>query len=62
LSDVQWLDPASRVTLDIAVRRLREDPIGLLVTTRGASDGAVPLGLERSLSGRPADGVVGGAA
>ena len=50
IDDVQWLDPATRVTLEIAVRRLREDPIGLLVTTRRAKDVAVPLGLERSLS------------
>ena len=36
LDDVQWLDPASAGVLEVALRRLRGDPIGLLVTVRPA--------------------------
>ena len=32
LDDVQWLDPASAGVLQIALRRLRDEPIGLLAT------------------------------
>lgn len=49
VDDVQWLDPASAAVLEIALRRLREDSIGVLVTVRRSKDLAVPLGLERSL-------------
>jgi DNA-binding CsgD family transcriptional regulator len=48
LDDVQWLDPASAGVLQIAVRRLREEPIGLLATLRKAPDLGEPLELERS--------------
>ncbi len=34
LDDAQWLDPASAGVLQIAFRRLREEPIGLLATVR----------------------------
>lgn len=49
IDDVQWLDPASRVILEIAFRRLREDPVGLLATTRRTKAFAIPFGLDRSL-------------
>jgi DNA-binding CsgD family transcriptional regulator len=49
IDDVQWLDPASTSVLEIALRRLRQDPIGLLITARRTKDAATPLGLERSL-------------
>src|SRR5262249_55940783 len=34
LDDVQWLDPASLGVIQIALRRLREEPVGLLATVR----------------------------
>jgi ATP/maltotriose-dependent transcriptional regulator MalT len=48
LDDVQWLDPSSAAVLQIALRRLREEPIGLLATLRGARE-VVPFELERAL-------------
>ena len=50
IDDVQWLDPGSAGALQVALRRLRGDPIGLLVTSRPTTGTRVPLGLERSLS------------
>jgi DNA-binding CsgD family transcriptional regulator len=49
VDDVQWLDPASTGVLEIALRRLREDPIGVLVTSRRTREVGTPLGLDRSL-------------
>ena len=49
IDDVQWLDPGSASVLEVALRRLRSDPIGVLVTSRRTAGGAIPLGLERSL-------------
>jgi DNA-binding CsgD family transcriptional regulator len=49
VDDVHWLDPGSARVLEIALRRLRNDPIGILVTSRPTSDVAMPLGLEGSL-------------
>jgi DNA-binding CsgD family transcriptional regulator len=48
LDDAQWIDPASASVLQIALRRLREEPIGLLVTLRKAPGLAEPFELERS--------------
>jgi len=48
LDDLQWLDPASAGVLQIALRRLREEPLGLLATVRLGPDIAIPLELERS--------------
>ena len=39
LDDVQWLDPASAGVLQIAFRRLREEPVGLLATIRVGAGG-----------------------
>ena len=47
LDDVQWLDSASAGVLEVAFRRLRDEPVGLLVTLR--RDSAAPLELERML-------------
>jgi ATP/maltotriose-dependent transcriptional regulator MalT len=49
LDDAQWLDPSSAAVLNVAVRRLREQRVGLLETVRTSPDGAGPLELERSL-------------
>ena len=48
LDDVQWLDPASAGALQIAFRRLREEPIGLLATLRLGPEMASTVELERS--------------
>ena len=48
LDDVQWLDPASAGALQIAFRRLRDEPIGLLATLRLGPELASPVELERS--------------
>jgi DNA-binding CsgD family transcriptional regulator len=50
VDDVQWLDPGSAGVLEVALRRLRGDPIGVLVTARRMAGATVPLGLERSLT------------
>ena len=49
VDDVQWLDPGSAAVLEVALRRLRSDPIGVLVTSRRTAGRTMPLGLERSL-------------
>ena len=49
IDDVQWLDPPSAGVLEVALKRLRDDPVGLLVTVRRTAGGVVPLGLEHSL-------------
>jgi predicted ATPase len=38
LDDLQWLDRASAGALQVALRRLHDEPIGLLVTTRESGD------------------------
>ena len=49
LDDIQWLDPASAGVLQIALRRLRDEPLGLLATLRlGPEFGGSPVELERS--------------
>jgi DNA-binding CsgD family transcriptional regulator len=48
LDDVQWLDPASAGVLQIAFRRLNDEPIGLLATLRKAPELAEPFELERA--------------
>jgi DNA-binding CsgD family transcriptional regulator len=48
LDDVQWLDPASAGVLQVAFRRLRQEPVGLLATVRRAPDVAIPFELDRS--------------
>jgi DNA-binding CsgD family transcriptional regulator len=49
IDDVQWLDPASAGVMEVALRRLREEPVGLLLTVRRAPGLSIPLGLERSV-------------
>ena len=49
LDDIQWLDPASAGALQIALRRLRDEPLGLLATLRlGPELAGSPVDLERS--------------
>ena len=49
LDDAQWLDPASAAVLQIALRRLSEEPVGLLATVRKAPELGEPFELERAL-------------
>jgi DNA-binding CsgD family transcriptional regulator len=50
LDDVQWLDAPSASALEVALRRLRREPIGMLVTARAGTGVQIPLGLDRSLT------------
>jgi DNA-binding NarL/FixJ family response regulator len=50
LDDVQWLDPSSAGALQIALRRVREDPIGLLATLRTGPEVATAFELGRAYS------------
>jgi DNA-binding NarL/FixJ family response regulator len=47
VDDVQWLDLASAVVLAYATRRLREEPIALLLARRLEGAGRLPLELDR---------------
>lgn len=48
LDDIQWLDAASALVLQLAVRRLREERVSLLATLRTAPDVSAPLELGRA--------------
>jgi DNA-binding CsgD family transcriptional regulator len=50
IDDVQWLDAASARVLAFCVRRLRDEPVGLLVTQRTPSAASMPLGLDRAFA------------
>ena len=47
VDDLQWLDPASAGVLQVALRRLRGEPVGLLATVRESPDASGSVGLER---------------
>jgi DNA-binding NarL/FixJ family response regulator len=51
LDDAQWLDSASSAVLHVAVRRLRDEQVGLLATVRQAADVVTPLQFEYALAG-----------
>ena len=46
LDDAQWLDPASAGVLQIALRRLRREPVGLLATLRKGPGISTPFQLD----------------
>ena len=48
LDDLQWLDSSSAAVLQIALRRLRDTPVGLLGTLRMAPETNVPFQLDCS--------------
>jgi DNA-binding CsgD family transcriptional regulator len=50
LDDAQWLDTSSAGVLQIALRRLREEPIGVLATLRPTPETAAVFELERTFS------------
>jgi DNA-binding CsgD family transcriptional regulator len=49
VDDLQWLDPSTAGVLQIALRRVRDEPVGVLATVREAPRIEVPLDLERVL-------------
>ncbi len=48
VDDVQWLDAASASVLGYAIRRLREERVGLLLSERSVGAVPLPLGLDRA--------------
>src|SRR5262249_7771649 len=48
LDDVQWIDQASASVIQIALRRLRDDRVGLLASVRTGPELTITLELERS--------------
>ena len=48
LDDVQWIDQASAGVIQIALRRLRDERVGLLATLRTGPELTIPLELGRS--------------
>jgi hypothetical protein len=49
IDDVQWIDGSSRSVLEFAFRRLRDEPVGALLTLRTGTLAGLPLGLDISL-------------
>ena len=60
VDDVQWLDSPSTLALGFAVRRLRDEPIGVLLARRIEGPAGLPLGLDRPLGGDPLDRIAVG--
>ncbi len=50
IDDVQWIDAASRAALEFALRRIRLEPVVLLLTRRGGPGDPPPLGLSRVMA------------
>jgi len=50
VDDVQWIDRPTASALEFAIRRLRDEPVGLVLALRSAGGGHVALGLDRALS------------
>ncbi|HLF69208.1 MAG TPA: AAA family ATPase [Gaiellaceae bacterium] len=46
IDDVQWLDTSSARVLQFALRRLRDEPVGVLATVRAETDTPAPLGVD----------------
>lgn len=53
VDDVQWLDSPSALALAFAIRRLGNEPIGVLLGRRIEESAGLPLGLDRPLAGEP---------
>ena len=51
VDDLQWLDVSTAAVLHIALRRLRDEQVGLLATSRTTLDAASPFELERTFPG-----------
>lgn len=49
LDDVQWVDPPTSHALEFALRRLTDEPVGILLSSRTLQEGDPPLPLARAL-------------
>src|SRR5439155_6464890 len=49
VDDAQWIDPASAGALQLGLRRLRDEPVGILATVRTTPEGSDEFTLDRSL-------------
>lgn len=52
IDDVRWLDAASALVLAYAARRLRDEPVQLLLTSRSEEQVQLPQQLDRALEGQ----------
>jgi class 3 adenylate cyclase len=52
IDDLQWLDEPSGQLLGFALRRLQDEPVGLLASVRAGPGAAAPFELERGLAER----------
>jgi DNA-binding CsgD family transcriptional regulator len=53
LDDIQWLDASSAHVLPVALRRLRDEGVGVIATVREAPGSREAFRLEEALSGHP---------
>jgi DNA-binding CsgD family transcriptional regulator/DNA polymerase III delta prime subunit len=60
VDDIQWLDSPSALALGFALRRLRHEPIGVLLARRIEARVHLPLGLDRPLLGEPLERIAVG--
>ncbi len=49
VDDLQWLDPQTLRVLEFAARRIADQRVAFLCSTRTSRPGSIPLGLDRSL-------------
>jgi DNA-binding CsgD family transcriptional regulator len=50
IDDVQWLDDSSAAMLAFAIRRVAEDPVGIVLSLRGSSEAQGRLGAETAVA------------
>ncbi len=50
IDDEQWIDEASKAALEFAIRRVKDERIGFLLTRRSDRDDEAMVGLERAFS------------
>lgn len=60
VDDIQWLDSPSALALGFAIRRLDDEPIGVLLARRIEEPAGLPLGLDRPLPGEPLERIAVG--
>ena len=60
VDDIQWLDSPSALALGFAIRRLGDEPIGVLLARRIEGTAGLPLGLDRPLHGEPLERIAVG--
>lgn len=60
VDDIQWLDSPSALALGFALRRLGDEPIGVLLARRIEEPAGLPLGLDRPLGGEPLERIAVG--